>query len=238
MPSLLLKDIDLTINSGQIVALVGLPGAGQSELLDVIAGRSGFDWGQITFAGRKFDASTAYNISQARELGIGYVPNSVLGLGLISEFSLVESLMLGCCSKKWFWSGLSRSSNLNHCAQLMTQWDIRPHNPKMKSGYFSAGNQQKMVLAREINQQPQLLLLNQPTHGVDVAGIALIYRQLFDLRQRGTAILLVADDLDEVISLADLAVIFQQGRIVALLDKSQLAKQKLRLLMTLGANNE
>ena len=238
VPSLLLKDIDLTINSGQIVALVGLPGAGQSELLDVIAGRSGFDWGQITFAGRKFDASTAYNISQARELGIGYVPNSVLGLGLISEFSLVESLMLGCCSKKWFWSGLSRSSNLNHCAQLMTQWDIRPHNPKMKSGYFSAGNQQKMVLAREINQQPQLLLLNQPTHGVDVAGIALIYRQLFDLRQRGTAILLVADDLDEVISLADLAVIFQQGRIVALLDKSQLAKQKLRLLMTLGANNE
>jgi len=234
----LLKDINLTLYSGQIVAVVGLPGAGQHLLLDVIAGLSGFDRGDITISKRLLPAGAAYGIAQARKLGIGYVPDPVLALGLISEFSMVESAMLGCWAPKPFFSRFKRRRNLEHCTVLMKKWDVRPLNAKMKSGYFSAGNQQKMVLAREINQLPQLLLLNQPTQGVDVAGIALIYQQLFELRQRGSAILLVSDDLDEVISLADHVVIIHQGRLIQRLNKSQLTKQRLHLLMTLGANDE
>ena len=105
----------------------------------------------------------------------------------------------------------------------------------MSSGTFSDGNQQKMVLAREVNQQPKLLLLNQPTLGVDIAGVELVYQRLFELRESGGAILLVSNDLDEVISLADHVVVMFQGRVVKQLSKSQLSKQKLGLL---GSNSK
>jgi len=108
----------------------------------------------------------------------------------------------------------------------------------MTSGYFSDGNQQKMVLAREVSQQPRLLLLNQPTQGVDIGGVELIYQRLFELREHGGAILFVSNDLDEVISLADHVVVMHQGRVVKQLSKSQLSKQKLGLLMVRGANND
>jgi simple sugar transport system ATP-binding protein len=235
----LLSNIELTVNSGQIMAIVGLPNAGQDVLLDIIAGVSHFDSGEFSLSGHQVDALANFDISQARRLGVGYVPDSMLGLGFISEFTMAESAILGCLAKKGsFWGRLNRRETLDHCAQLMKGWDVRPINPGMKSGYFSAGNQQKMVLAREITQQPKLLLLNQPTQGVDIGGIALIYQRLFELRERGSAILLVSHDLDEVISLADFVVIMHQGRIVKQLNKSQLTKQRLRLLMTDGVSDE
>lgn len=234
-----LSQIELSVNCGQIVAIVGLPKSGQDLLLDIIAGVERFDRGVISIAGKLIRPKTGYSISRARTLGVSYVPDPSLELGIINELSIAESALLGYQSKRRsFGAGFSHRDNVRHCIELMELWQVRPLKPLMQSGHFSGGNQQKLVLAREVNQQPKLLLLNQPTQGVDITGVELVYQRLFELRQQGGAILLVSNDLDEVISLADRVAVMHQGRLIKELSKSQLSKQKLGLLMVKGLGDE
>ncbi|NRA84392.1 MAG: ATP-binding cassette domain-containing protein [Gammaproteobacteria bacterium] len=237
--SIKLSNIDFSVDSGQVVVMVGLPNAGQDELLDIIAGVIAFDSGYLVIGDRRIDSGARYSISDARRNGVSYVPNPMHELGLVSEFSMAESALLGYQNiKRSFFSGFSRQHNFEYCLNLMTQWDIRPAKPDMKSGFFSGGNQQKMVIAREVSRRPTLLLLNQPTHSIDVGGVELIYQHLFELRQQGAAILVASNDLDEVISLADRVIVMHQGEVCAQLSKDQLSKEILGKLMLNGAINE
>ena len=230
-----INGINFSVYAGQIVALVGLPKAGQDIVLEVLAGMTRLSTGSFDFIGHKINAKRRYSIAKARRLEVSYVPDPMLESGLIHQMSMAESSILGYQNKQSsLFGGFNRHQMIDHCSELMAQWQIRPADPQMNSGYFSGGNQQKMVMAREISQQPKLLLLNQPTSGVDVAGVELIYQQLFALRERGCAIILVSNDLDEVITLADFVVVLHQGKIAKKIAQSQLSKQQLGLLMVKG----
>jgi simple sugar transport system ATP-binding protein len=120
----------------------------------------------------------------------------------------------------------------------MRDFDIRPANPKLPSGNFSGGNQQKLVLAREISREPKLLLVGQPTRGVDIGAIEFIHRQLIAMRDRGCGILLVSVELDEIMSLADRIIVMNQGRIIGALDRAGADERKLGLMMAGISDNK
>ncbi|NRA62155.1 MAG: ATP-binding cassette domain-containing protein [Psychrobium sp.] len=228
----LLEQCNLSLFGGEIVAIAGLPNAGQELLLDVIAGLHHFNRGSIELFGKEYRAKNHYCIAKARKLGVAYAPNPTLEIGLIGQLSMIESSFLGYQSK-----GLRQFSLFNpsikkqHCINLMKQWRIRPLLAHMLSGNFSGGNQQKMVLARELSRQPKLLLLNQPTQGVDAGAVEYVYQQLFALRDNGGCILFCSSDLDEMISLSDRIVIIEQGKVVTQVLTADIDKAQLGLLL-------
>jgi len=234
-----LSKVSAKFYGAEIVACVGLPNAGQELFIDVIAGMARFNLGSLKLFEQSISTTTRYNIKKARQLGIAYAPNPVWEIGLVEQFSMAESAYLGYQERSvGRWGLISRRHKNVHCAQLMQQWDIRPALPTMLSGSFSGGNQQKMVLAREFAQNPRLLLLNQPTHGVDAGAVEHIYRRLFELRDSGATIIFCSNDLDEVMSLADRVCIFGQGRLIKVADMSSLTKSQLSLDIINGGHDE
>lgn len=235
----ILSAIDLTVFKGEIVACVGLPKAGQERLLDVIAGMQPFDSGTLEVLSNTIVAKSRYSIKRARKYGICYAPDPILNLGLVGQLTMAESTYLGY-QRTGFgrWGIMSMARKNQHCRQLMKQWSVVPALPRMQSGMFSGGNQQKMVLAREFEQQPKLLLLNQPTHGVDAGAIELVYQRLFKLREQGSSTLMCSTDLDEVLSVADRVCVFYQGKLLKILNASETNKAQLSLLIVKGRLNE
>lgn len=235
----LLADINLQVRGGDIVACVGLPKSGHEALIDVLAGAIGFDQGQLEFSHQKIKAGQRYSVKRAREIGVAYAPNPLRNVGLVGQLPMADSACLGYQKqgvKRWGWVS-SRQKNTS-CLSMMKQWGVRPAIPQMLSGSFSAGNQQKMVLAREIAQQPNLLLLSEPTLGVDAGAIEYIYQQLFSLRETGASIVFCTNDLDEVMSIADKVCVFSQGRIVNTFNACDINKSQLGLAVIAGATDE
>jgi len=226
-----LNNINLSLNRGEILACVGLQTAGHELLLDVISGLVAFDSGEISLSSQQL-SHRRYSIKQAREYGIAYAPSPLLNIGLVDGLSMAESAYLGY-QRQGFgrWGILSNSNKHQQCQRLMEDWGIVPVLPAMQSSLFSGGNQQKMVLAREMAHQPKLLLLNQPTHGVDAGASEYFYHQLFALREQGCGIVLCSSDLDEVMSLADKICVFSQGQLIETLAVSEVNKTQLALLI-------
>ncbi|PKF58551.1 hypothetical protein CW748_03670 [Alteromonadales bacterium alter-6D02] len=231
----LLDSIDLTFYAGEIVAIAGLNGAGQELLLSVIAGYKAFNQGELVFLGNKNSANSGFNIKRMRKLGGGFIANPGLGLNLVDSMTMVESSFLGYQREYSGWLGLFNKRDLNDdCYKLMQQWQIKPMAPQMQTSLFSAGNKQKMVLAKETSRSPQVLLLDQPTQGVDISGVEMIYKALFKLRDEGCCILVCSNDLDEVISLSDKIVVISQGKVTAQVDTQSINKTSLGLLLANG----
>lgn len=226
----LLNGINLSIKRGEIVACVGLPKSGQELLLDIISGMLPFDRGAIDFLQHSIRPKSRYKINKARQYGIAYAPNPHFNIGLVDQLSMSESVYLGY-QKQGFgrWGWISSAKKSQECLQLMNDWGIVPALPAMQTGLFSGGNQQKMVLAREISHKPSLLLLNQPTHGVDAGAIETIYKRLFELREDGSSIVFCSTDLDEVMSLADRICLFSHGELVETLHARDTDKTELGL---------
>jgi ABC-type uncharacterized transport system ATPase subunit len=209
----LLHDIALTVHAGEIVGIAGIAGNGQSELLATLAGLNAPTAGRIRFAGADI---TALGARARRRLGIGHIPEDRLLMGLVPAFAASESAILGDQREAAASGGLL----LRHQAirattrERMREYDMRPPDPDQRSGLFSGGNQQKLVCAREMARRPALLLVGQPTRGVDIGAVAFIHRRLLELRGAGSAILLVSVDLDEIRSLADRILVMADGAIV------------------------
>jgi len=230
--SLSLSNIDLTVNSHEIVALVGLPNAGHQLLLEVLSGHRDFTDGRISINKKRFKPSNHYGVKQAHQLGIASAPDPLLGVGLVKELPMYESALLGY--HQYFSSNLSpfkENLYIRRCKEMMKQWDVRPVIPELRSGYFSGGNQQKMILARELSNNPTLLLLNQPTHGVDIGATESIYKRLFELREQGGSVVFCSTDLDEVLSLSDRVILFEQGKIMGQYNTLSLTKNELSLML-------
>jgi ABC-type uncharacterized transport system ATPase subunit len=212
----MLDDISLTLHAGEIVGIAGVSGNGQSELLDLLAGIRPPTTGRLTVGAREITAASPTDPAEMRELGLAHVPEDRLRNALVGAFAADESSVLGYHKEKPF-SGnvlLHHGAIQEHCAELMERFDVRPRRPTLSSANFSGGNQQKLVLAREIAPAPKILLVGQPTRGVDIGAIEFIHRQLVAIRDSGCAVLVVSVELDEVMALADRILVMCGGRIV------------------------
>jgi simple sugar transport system ATP-binding protein len=210
-----LHGIDLALRAGQIVGVAGVSGNGQSELLEVISGLRVPKKGVLTLAGETFAPTRWLTPRTARRLRLAHVPEDRHARAMVMDFRAWESGVLGYEGLPAYSSGgfLRRRRMRGDTRQMMDQFDVRPRAPELASGRFSGGNQQKLVLAREICQAPRVLVVGQPTRGVDIGAIEFIHGQLRKLRDGGCAILVVSTELDEILALADRVVVMNAGRI-------------------------
>lgn len=228
-----LKGIDLQVRAGEILGIAGVAGNGQSELLEVLGGYSD-GTGVIEVNGQPLDLSGKLSDGRARRArSIAHVPEDRQREGLIMDFSAWENTAFGYHRDPDYQSGLL----LNNAAiradteAKMGRFDVRPPNPALAAKNFSGGNQQKIVLAREIERNPDLLLVGQPTRGVDIGAIEFIHQQIVALRDKGKAILLVSVELEEILALSDRVAVMFDGHIMGERLSSETDEKELGLLM-------
>jgi general nucleoside transport system ATP-binding protein len=229
-----LKEVALSLRAGEIVGVAGVSGNGQSELIDVLTGLLTPDQGQLQVLGSAFAAPHWLNPSQARALGLAHVPEDRHARALVMAFAAWESAVLGYEDLPEYSSGgwMNHPHMQQATIDMMERFDVRPRDPQLPSSKFSGGNQQKLVLARELGRAPKVLLVGQPTRGVDIGAIEFIYTQLRALRQAGCAVLVVSSELDEILALSDRVLVMNQGRITGELPIADCTEAALGLLMT------
>ncbi|WP_394458751.1 ABC transporter ATP-binding protein [Roseateles sp. BYS180W] len=232
-----LKDVSLSLHAGEIVGVAGVSGNGQSELLAVLAGMQAPQSGALMLGPQRFEAAQWLNPAQARQLKLAHVPEDRHHHGMVLPFPAWESVALGYHQQAQYraapWGlGLHQERLRAQTAQMMEQFDVRPRQVALGSSKFSGGNQQKLILAREIHQAPTVLLVGQPTRGVDIGAIEFIHDQLRRLRASGCAVLLVSSELDEILALSDRVLVMNAGRITGELALAQCNETSLGLLMT------
>ena len=227
------KGISFEVRAGEILGLAGVAGNGQSELLEVLGGyRAGT--GQIIMDNEEIDLTGAKSDGQSRRArGIAHVPEDRQREGLIMDFMAWENTAFGYHKDDRYRRGLFADNKgiREDTAGKMERFDVRPPNPRLAAKNFSGGNQQKIVLAREIERNPNLLLVGQPTRGVDIGAIEFIHQQIVALRDQGKAILLVSVELDEILSLSDRIAVMFDGHIMGERLPSETDEKELGLLM-------
>jgi simple sugar transport system ATP-binding protein len=208
-----LKNVSFTLHEGEILGIAGVAGNGQSELLEVLSGMLRPSAGDILLHGKSCLGLTAKSL---RRRGVAHVPEDRQHMGLVMSFEACENVILGYhdSSKYGTWGLLNRHSVIDDAKKKMHAYDVRPPLPLLHASLFSGGNQQKLVLAREIDQHPDILIVGQPTRGVDIGAIEFIHQRLIELRDRGKAILLVSVELDEIRALSDRILTMCNGLVV------------------------
>jgi len=228
-----LRDVSLDLHQGEILGIAGVEGNGQSELVEVLAGTRHATGGRIMLGDRDV---TAFDARADRDLGIAHIPEDRRGAGLVLNFSIADNMVLGRQRAPAFsWRGVVlRLGAIGEWAQrLVKEFDIRAPGIGTAARALSGGNQQKIIVAREMASRPRVLLAAQPTRGVDIGAIEFIHRQLVAERDEGTAVLLVSAELDEIRSLSDRIAIIYEGRIVSI-EPADTPEERLGLLMTGG----
>jgi simple sugar transport system ATP-binding protein len=207
------RGISLEVRSGEIVGIAGVDGNGQSELIEAITGLRRPESGRILAAGKDI---TNEGARVSLEAGIGHIPEDRQRRGLVLDFTLAENIALkDYCEEpdsKWGW--LFPKRLLARAKKLLTEFDVRGGGAKTLAASLSGGNQQKVVVAREVSRDPRILVAAQPTRGLDVGAIEFVHRRLVAERDEGRAILLVSFELDEILSLSDRILVVYEGRVV------------------------
>ena len=228
-----LDGVSITLRAGEIVGVAGVSGNGQSELLDVLSGMHAPDAGTLLVGAQHFDAAHWIDPGRARALRVAHVPEDRHLRGLVLPFPAWESAVLGYQTRPRYslrgW--MKQRAMHDDCAGMMERYDVRPRNPALRSSKFSGGNQQKLVLAREALPEPQVLLVGQPTRGVDIGAIEFIHGRLRALRDAGGAVLLVSSELDEILALSDRVIVMNAGRVAGELPIEQCSESALGRLM-------
>lgn len=228
-----LKGISLTLRAGEILGIAGVAGNGQSELLQVLGGITSAT-GAVTLEGKPLDLSGPNCNGRARRgAGITHVPEDRHRLGLILDFTAWENTGFGYEHLPAYSNGplMNNDALRRDTRGKMERFDVRPSDCWLPAKSFSGGNQQKIVLAREMEQNPVLLLIGQPTRGVDIGAIEFIHQRIIALRDEGKAILLVSVELDEIISLSDRIAVMFDGRIMGERLPGQTSETELGMLM-------
>lgn len=228
-----LRDISFTIRAGEVLGLAGVAGNGQSELLEVLGGMMPAR-GTVRVKGQPIDLAGPHADGQSRRAaGIAHVPEDRQRKGLIMDYAAWENSVFGYHRDPAIRRGplMRNAAILDHAETQMQRFDVRPPNPRLAAKNFSGGNQQKVVLAREIERGPDLLLIGQPTRGVDIGAIEFIHQQIIALRDAGKAILLVSVELDEIMALSDRIAVIFDGRIMGECPAETATAQDLGLMM-------
>ena len=236
-----LKDISFYLRSGEILGIAGVTGNGQSELMKVLSGALQPSGGSVSL-----ETQAGVNVlkvgqwpdaGQMREYGMGHVPEDRLQQGVVKGFVASENAILGYHHKEEYGSPLLDPAKVEKATiEMMKAYDVRPQLPSLKTANFSGGNQQKLVLAREMLKEPDILLIGQPTRGVDIGAIEFIHRNLIAARDNGAAVLLVSVELDEILSLADRIIVMNDGAITGEVVASETNETELGVLMTSTAD--
>jgi ABC-type uncharacterized transport system ATPase subunit len=228
-----LKSISLNVRAGEILGIAGVAGNGQSELLEVLGGYAD-GTGTVTLNGETIDLTGKHSDGKSRRArGIAHVPEDRQREGLIMDYTAWENTAFGYHHDPAYQSGIliNNSAIRKDTEEKMERFDVRPPNPRLTAKNFSGGNQQKIVLAREIERNPDLLLIGQPTRGVDIGAIEFIHKQIVALRDQGKAILLVSVELEEILSLADRVAVMFDGNIMGERAVGDTDEKELGLLM-------
>jgi len=229
-----LKGVSLNIRSGEILGIAGVAGNGQSELLNVLGGTQRAT-GTIRLNGQEIDLTgTASDGQSRRARGIAHVPEDRQSEGLIMNFHAWENVCFGYHNDPAYNKGrffMDNTALRDDTRRKMEKFDVRPADCWLNAKNFSGGNQQKIVVAREIERNPDLLLVGQPTRGVDIGAIEFIHKQIIALRDAGKAILLVSVELDEIMALSDRIIVMFDGQIMGERDPKSTNERELGLLM-------
>ena len=230
------NDVSFEVRGGEIVAIAGVDGNGQTELIDAITGLRHPETGRILVEGREV---TNANARQHFDVGVGHVPEDRQRRGLVLEFSLAENIGLHDYRKPPYarFGWLYPKRLVQRASRLIREFDVRGGGPRTPGGALSGGNQQKVILAREIDRDPRVLVAAQPTRGLDVGAIEFVHRRLVEERDEGRAVLLVSLELEEVLSLADRILVIYEGGIVGEFPPTA-TEEELGVAMTGGGKRE
>ena len=228
-----LKGVTFELRQGEILGIAGVEGNGQSELMEVIAGTRRSTGGHILLGDRDI---TTYDARTERDAGVAFIPEDRRGTGLVLSFSIAENSILGrerSLTFSWHELVLKLVAIRDWARKLVKEFDIRTPSIDVAARNLSGGNQQKVIVAREMGSKPKVLLAAQPTRGVDIGAIEFIHRRIVQERDGGTAVLLVSAELDEVRSLSDRIAVMYEGKIVSI-ESPDTPEERLGLLMTGG----
>ena len=231
-----MHDLNLEIRSGQIIGIAGVAGNGQRELVEAIAGLREIAGGNIYLDGQDI---SRMEVRERLARGINIVPEDRLGMGLVPNLSVMENAILHNYRKKEFSRGLFLNFKKirAYTHKLVQDFDVAVANIQHPVNYLSGGNLQKLLLGREISQAPRLLIASYPVRGLDVAATEAVFNLLLEERAKGTAILLILEDLEDIFRLADRIAVMYAGTIKAVFDVQEADLETVGLLM-LGAGGE
>lgn len=229
--------INLEVKAGEIIGLAGVDGNGQSELIEALTGLIKTQSGKVTLNGKDITGKTPREIIES---GVAHVPEDRHKRGLVLKYSLAENAILGVHYKQPYAKGIVMDYNKikEYAKKIIKEFDVRTPNEDVLAAKLSGGNQQKMVVAREISKDPELLIVSQPTRGLDVGAIEYIHKRIVEERDKGRAVLLVSLELDEVLALSDKIAVIYDGQIVGIMDRKDATEQKLGILMAGGSLKE
>ena len=230
------RGVSFEVRSGEIVGIAGVDGNGQSELIDALTGLRHPAGGRIRVGGEDLSRATARQVLDA---GMGHIPEDRHRRGLVLDFNLAENLVLHDYGKEPFshlgW--LNPRRWLRWARGILSEFDVRGGGPTTRAGSLSGGNQQKVVVAREVSRDPSVLLAAQPTRGLDVGAIEFVHKRLVEQREAGKAVLLVSLELDEILSLSDRILVLYEGRFVAEFPPD-VSEEEVGIAMTGGRRGE
>jgi simple sugar transport system ATP-binding protein len=229
----LLADVSFEVRGGETLGIAGVEGNGQTELIEILAGLRGATSGEMLL-----DGTSIRDLSprDRKRRGIAHIPEDRHRRGLLLTFDLAENSILGVHRERPISGGvlLNRDVILTRAQRLVKEYDVRPPNIALPARALSGGNQQKLIVAREFDIKPRLVLVAQPTRGVDIGATEFIHSKLIALRDAGAAVLLVSAELDEVLSLSDRVIVLYEGRIVGEVDPKSVSEEEIGLMMTGG----
>ncbi len=232
-----LQGISFELRAGEILGIAGVDGNGQSELVEVITGLRKATGGRLQIKGRDM---TNKGPRQMAEAGVAHIPEDRQKRGLILDFNVAENLILGSYFKRPFARGINLHYDrvYSHARELIKEFDVRTPHEKTPAKSLSGGNQQKVILAREFDMSPEILVAAQPTRGLDVGAIEFVHHLLVEQRDKGKAILLVSLELDEIMSLSDRIAVMYGGKIVGMVDAADADEEELGLMMAGGGQRD
>ncbi len=227
----LLEDVTFDVRSGEVLGVAGVQGNGQTELVETLTGLRRPTSGRV----RMGDVDLAgLGPRTIRDMGVSHIPEDRLERGLVEPFTVSENLALGRHHRSPYSSRglLDPKAFRKEALRLIEENDLRPPDPDATAGGLSGGNQQKLIVARELDASPRLLIASQPTRGVDIGAIEFVHGEVLRLRSEGAAVLLVSSELSEILTLSDRVAVMYGGRIVAVVDAADATEESLGLLMT------
>ena len=225
-----LNNVSFSVREGEIFGIVGVSGNGQEELAEVLAGLRKPISGKIIFDSRDITHAT---VLERLKLGIGYIPPDRLGAGAIGHFSLVDNILLNLYYDKEFKKGifLNYPKVKEYAQRLISEFDVVTPGVDAKAAHLSGGNLQKVILARVIPKTTKLLIANLPTSGLDVASAESVRNRLLNCREKGMAVILISEDLDEALQLSDRVAPIYEGKILTILDADKVKKEEIGAMM-------
>jgi len=228
---LILDGVSFEVRGGETLGIAGVEGNGQTELIEILAGLRKATSGEVLLEGTRIDD---LDPRQRKKRGIAHIPEDRHRRGLLLTFDLASNSILGVHRDRPI-SGAVLLNNdviVERAERLVREYDVRPPNITLPARALSGGNQQKLIVAREFDINPRLILVAQPTRGVDIGATEFIHRKLIELRDSGAAVLLVSAELDEVLSLSDRVIVLYEGRIVGEVDPKTVTEEQIGLMMT------